>query len=254
MLQSSLVADYFGNLGYIIPIATIFGVPMLPRARFLQLSAANVIAICLSAAVNLLAMYTSIAARQNTATPPPGPTRRPAAVQLLPVCRSRHLALRAGVGCQCRAARFPSLNLPTVIYTILASTALSSVVILGTMTQAEVLIRQLLVALLVGHAFAMAVNLLVFPLSSRKMALGKTMQMMAALKGIMKAQVVYVESVSKVRRLFRTTGREGRRNGSVSAGKGGKKLARVQKRSISWQLKPKVFERPFEVLFSCLVP
>ena len=191
------MAVYFGNVGYIAAIATVFGVAMLPRARFLQTAAANCLAICLACAVNMLAMYTAIAARTNT-TPPSTAPPQPG----LPPYNSSQSAVSAiWLFAQVWAVNgvrvhWPSLNLPTVVYTIITSTSLSSSVRFTSVTQAENFSRELLVAFLGAQAIVIAISLLVFPLSCRTMALGKSMQLMGTLKGVMKAQVAYLEAIA----------------------------------------------------------
>ncbi|KAH8893538.1 hypothetical protein GQ53DRAFT_805683 [Thozetella sp. PMI_491] len=226
ILQSSVVTGYFTNVGYLMPIASIFAVPMLPRARFMQGLAVNTVLVCLSAAVNLLAMYTCIEARKNTTVP--GATAAPLGPGLPPYNSSQSAVaaiwLFVQVWCVNTArARWPSLMLPAVVYTIIASSALSSVVVMTQFSLAERLIRQMLVAMLGAFALALAASLLVFPLSCRTMAFGKVAQLMEAFKGILCAQVAHAGT-------YAGSGDEGSAEESPAEKEGVKKQKKAKKR------------------------
>jgi len=64
--QADAVANYFTTLGYLVAIASILAVPIMPRAKFLQNLLFNTIAVCIGAAVALLAIWTGVQARNHT--------------------------------------------------------------------------------------------------------------------------------------------------------------------------------------------
>jgi len=72
--QADAVANYFTTLGYLVAIASILAVPIMPRAKFLQNLLFNTIAVCIGAAVALLAIWTGIQARDHTQAPGTPPT------------------------------------------------------------------------------------------------------------------------------------------------------------------------------------
>jgi len=72
--QADAVANYFTTLGYLVAIASILAVPIMPRAKFLQNLLFNTIAVCIGAAVALLAIWTGIQARNHTQAPETPPT------------------------------------------------------------------------------------------------------------------------------------------------------------------------------------
>ena len=85
--QNSSVARHYSTIGYLIPIMSLFVVPIMPRARFLQnlvvtcvkplhpfrlrapiwlTNSGLQLLTCFAAAISLLFMWTAIKARQNT--------------------------------------------------------------------------------------------------------------------------------------------------------------------------------------------
>jgi len=64
--QSNVVADEFTTLGYLVAIASILAIPIMPRAKFLQNLLFNVLATCVGAAISLLAIWSGVQARHHT--------------------------------------------------------------------------------------------------------------------------------------------------------------------------------------------
>ncbi len=64
--QSPAVHQYFTNLGYLIPLVTLLAMAILPRGKYIKNLILNSLAICLSGAVGLLVLWSSIQARKNT--------------------------------------------------------------------------------------------------------------------------------------------------------------------------------------------
>lgn len=69
--QATPVADTFTTLGYLVAIASLLSMPILPRAKFIENMILNVFTICLSAAVSVLANWTAQQARLHTQGPQP---------------------------------------------------------------------------------------------------------------------------------------------------------------------------------------
>jgi hypothetical protein len=163
MYQSPAVAAQSTTLGYLTAIMSILGFPIMPRGKFIQTMSLNILGVCLGAAVNLLALYTAIRARQNTAAPgaPPNAYNSSASA----VCAIWFMVQIYLVN-YLRAAR-PQFQFPAIVYSIFAIVAMSYGPTFPSMTYAISFAERLIEAFFTGFALATAVHFFIFPLSSR---------------------------------------------------------------------------------------
>ncbi|KAK3952214.1 hypothetical protein QBC32DRAFT_145674 [Pseudoneurospora amorphoporcata] len=166
MCQSHSVANYFGTVGYLVAIISVVAIAILPRGKFLMSTVLNLLAICFGAAVSMLALFTAIKAREHT-TPADAP------VSPVPTYNSSQSAVCAvwlffniWLGNVVRA-KIPAFNLPVLTYSIFINIAGTYGPLMATQAAVNSFIRRLLTAMLCAFAIALAVNLLVFPVSSR---------------------------------------------------------------------------------------
>lgn len=197
--QSTRVANYFTTLGYLIPIASILALPIAPRAKFLQNLVFNTFAVCLGAAVSLLAIWTGVQARHHTApnAPPTAFNSSQAAVSAIWLMFEVYLINTI------RSAR-PQFVFPAVLTSIFAVVSMTYSPSFPTIAAGESFARRLLVAFLAGFAIALGVNLFIFPVSSRKVVFKEMTGYIMSFRGIMKAQNNYFESLQTVD-MFRET-------------------------------------------------
>jgi len=178
MYQTTVISSYFRTLGYLIAIISVLCVPILPRAKFLQVFALNLFAMCLGAAISMLAIWSAIKARSD-----PPSTASPATALTAPPYNSSQSAV-CGVwlffsiwAANFLRAALPSFTLPAIIYSIFISIATTTGATLPTTARAEAFVKQLLCAMLFGLGLATGVSFLIFPITSR-------MVVMAELKAI----------------------------------------------------------------------
>jgi hypothetical protein len=67
--QSKNVSNIYGTIGYLVPIISVIALPILPRAKYLQSTILNVLAVCVGAAMALLGIWSGLKARENTSSP-----------------------------------------------------------------------------------------------------------------------------------------------------------------------------------------
>ena len=113
LYQSHAAAAQYQTLGYLVAISSILGFPIMPRGKFIQTMTLNVFAICLGAAVNLLALFCVTKARAHTTPPGPPQTYNAAASA---VC-GLWLVLQVYIINTVRAAR-PQFQFPAILCTI----------------------------------------------------------------------------------------------------------------------------------------
>ncbi|KAK4955886.1 hypothetical protein LTR10_006825 [Elasticomyces elasticus] len=194
MYQSRAVATQYSTLGYLVAIMSILGFAIMPRAKFLQTMALNIVATCLAAAVNLLALYCVTQARLHTT-----PTGRPLQgynSSASAVC-ALWLIIQIYLANVIRAAR-PQFQFPVIIYSIFVSVSCTYGVEFPNMVAAISFMRRLLEAFLTGFALATATNLFIFPVSSRKVVFKEMTGYLMCLSGMVKAQTAYMQSMETI--------------------------------------------------------
>lgn len=205
--QSPDIAATYGALGYLVPMyeaflsvltvfsdvlysVTVLSMCILPRAKFIQNLVFNVLAICIGSAVGLLGLWSGIQARLHTT---------PAGLQVLynssqsAVC-AIWLVINIWLVNFLRA-KIPALQFPVIMYSIFTNVAFTFGPFFQAFDQAEALIKQLLNSFLTAFAICAAVSIIVFPVTSRTVVFGEMTGYIEAVKGTIKAQSAYLQSL-----------------------------------------------------------
>ncbi|CAK7207995.1 hypothetical protein SEUCBS139899_010829 [Sporothrix eucalyptigena] len=170
MCQSTVAADYFQPLSFLISISAILGFAIMPRGKFLKNLVLNIIFVCLSASMAMLTLYSAIKARQHTTPAGESP--------IDPLTGSvRYNSSQSAVcgvwlfaniwAVNFLRAKLPAFGVPVIMYSILFNVSSTFGTRFATVADAESFIKKILSAMLTGLAFATGANLLVFPSSSR---------------------------------------------------------------------------------------
>jgi hypothetical protein len=192
--QSTAVAHYFTTLGYLVAIASILAVPIMPRAKFLQTLLFNVLATCVGASISLLALWTSIQARNHTQAP--GTPLTAFNSSQAAVC-AIWLFFEVYLINTIRSAK-PQFVFPAILTSIFAVVSMSYGPSFPTMASAISFARRLLVAFLTGFGIATGVSLFVFPVTSRKVVFKEMTGYVMSLRGVLKAQMGFFQSLETV--------------------------------------------------------
>lgn len=194
MLQAPPVAAYFSTLGYLIPIISVFAMAILPRGKFLMNLMLNALAICVGAAVSMLALWSALQARINTT---PAETQ-PTALRTYNSSQSAVCAvwLFANIwfGNVVRA-KLPAFNLPVIIYSIFVNVSATIGPSMTTNAAVQFFIQELLTAMLTALALALGVNTLVFPVSCRLVVFKEFAGAFGLLRKLVLLQKVYLSSL-----------------------------------------------------------
>ncbi|KAK0704607.1 hypothetical protein B0H67DRAFT_603686 [Lasiosphaeris hirsuta] len=196
MYQAPLVSGYFTTLGYLAPITSVLALAMLPRSKFLMNMLLSLLCVCFGAAISLLALWSAIQARIHTTPAGTEPTTHHVYNSSQSAVLGIWLFANIYVGNVVRA-KSPSFNLPIIIYSIFVNVASTYGTFLSTTAQAEAFVEKLLVVMLVGLALALAINILVFPVSSRLVVFKELAGGIGLLKktiSLQKAYLVRLES------------------------------------------------------------
>ncbi|OAL36805.1 hypothetical protein AYO20_03860 [Fonsecaea nubica] len=193
--QDTSVADHYSTIGYLIPIMSLFVVPILPRARFLQNFFVTCFLTCFAAAISLLYMWTAIKARKNTTHisaeqrsngPVPG-------AQIVPynaaasACLAVWFFFWLWAYNTFRAFR-PQYFLPLIVFGIYINITAVYGAIFPEMEQVYSLTRRLLDTFFVGFGLAFAVHFLVLPITSRDLATMILTEYLHVLKNVIDAK------------------------------------------------------------------
>ncbi|KAK0637430.1 hypothetical protein B0T17DRAFT_485663 [Bombardia bombarda] len=194
MYQAAPVAAYFSTLGYLVPIISVIALAILPRGKFLMNLFLNLIVVCFGSAIALLALWSSIKAREHTTPPGTPPTLlAPYNSSQSAVCA---IWLFANIWfCNVVRAKLPSFNLPVIIYSILVNISATFGPFMATTPAAIAFVKQLLTAMLVALALATGVNLFVFPVSSRLVIFKEFAGAIGLLKKVVALQKAYLVKI-----------------------------------------------------------
>ncbi|CAK4030632.1 hypothetical protein DOTSEDRAFT_68258 [Lecanosticta acicola] len=189
--QAPDVANQYQTIGYLIAIASILGMCIMPRGKFLQSMLLNIIGIGIGASVNLLALYCGIQARLHTTAPgapPTGYNSSQSAVLAVWLFVQTYLtnALRA---------RLPQFQFPVILYSIFTIVSLTYGTQFPSMTYAVSFMERLLEGFLTGFGLATAVALFFVPVSSRTVVFKEMSGYLNVLGGMLKGQGAYLASL-----------------------------------------------------------
>ncbi|KAF2719769.1 hypothetical protein K431DRAFT_227843 [Polychaeton citri CBS 116435] len=203
--QAHRWADFFVTIGFLIAVATVISVVIMPRAKFIQNIFFNILFICVGSLVTLLALYCTIQARHNTETyPGNGPTSGVVTegVQTVQynssasVVAAIWLVVQLFIISALRAAR-PQFTVPGICWAIFANVGMVYAPQFADMTAAEDFLRRLLIAFIVGFAIGTGVSLLIFPLTTRGIVFKTTVSYANALIEVLHANIDYMRSLEQ---------------------------------------------------------
>ena len=194
--QAPTVSSYFSTLGYLVPIISVIALTMLPRGKFIMNLLLSLLAVCVGSAVSMLALWSAVEARHHTMPPgtPPSPVPAYNSSQSA-VCAVWLFANIWFVNIV--RAKLPAFNVPVIIYSILVNISATFGPSMTTTIAAEQFIKQLLAPMLVALDLATAVNLFVFPVSSRMVVCKEFAGAIGLLRktvSLQKASLVRIES------------------------------------------------------------
>lgn len=198
ILQSATVANYFTTLGYLVGIMSILSLPILPRGKFLQTLFLNVLFACVGAAVALLIMWSALQARLHTESRPYDPSTG------LPPYNSSQSAVAAVWlftviwFANTIRAQHPSMNVPVIVFSIFTNISATYAPIMTSNTAFIALVKRLLTAMLAAFGIGFATSLLVLPVPSRKVSFGQMKGLMMLLRGAVKQEKLYIQSLERV--------------------------------------------------------
>ncbi|PWW80177.1 hypothetical protein C7212DRAFT_273804 [Tuber magnatum] len=159
--QATPVAKTYSTLGYLVTIVAALSLCILPRAKLVQLTVQNSIAVALAAATSLLGVWTATRARAHY-TSPPGQAYNASASAVSAVWLFVTIWLA-----NLLRARIPSLSIPVIMYTVFVSIIFTSGG-LYTMPRAITTVVLMLKCFFTGYGLAFAVGMVVFPVNCRQ--------------------------------------------------------------------------------------
>lgn len=184
------VAHEYTTLGYLVAIISILGFAIMPRSKFFQMMIFDILAVCIAACFALLTMFSSVKARQHTATKSDSYNSSASAVsgvwlffQIWMVHTFR--------------AKYPQLQFPVIIYAIFANISSVYAPTMMNMSSAINLVERLLKAFLTGLGVSTAVSMLILPMTSRQAVFKQMAGYIGGLRSALNAHALYFESLEK---------------------------------------------------------
>jgi hypothetical protein len=178
-----------GFLIYIYSL-TVLSMCILPRAKFIQNLVFNILGICIGSAVGLLGLWSAVQARAHTTQTGPVGLYNSSQSAVCAIWLVANIWLA-----NLLRAKMPALQFPVIMYSIFTNVAFTFGPLFQTFDQAEALIKLLLDSFLTSFAISTAVSFIVFPVTSRTVVFGEMTGYIGALKGTIKAQSAYLQSL-----------------------------------------------------------
>ena len=177
MYQAQPFTDIFSTLNTLVPIIALCCPYTMPKAQFLQALWLNLIFTVLACAMSFLGAYTCIRARLMSEDTPASDHYNSSASAVCAIFLFFNIytinAMRAAI---------PSMLYPSICYSTFIGIIFTSIHLYPIMYTSTWLIWKLAVSYLFGFALALAVALLVFPLSNRSMAFVQEAKFLGAIR------------------------------------------------------------------------
>ncbi|KAF2667026.1 hypothetical protein BT63DRAFT_427445 [Microthyrium microscopicum] len=176
MAQATSIASMLGTLGYLSAIISLFSMPILPRAKYLQGLVINATGMAIAVAGSLLTIYCVTEARRHTSPPAtaaagapvgttPSQTQVPYNASASAVA-AVWLFFWIWLGNVVRH-RLPQAQQACIMFCILTTVSTMNSPLFPTMTYAITFIKTLLKAVFLGLGIATGVALFIVPVASR---------------------------------------------------------------------------------------
>lgn len=207
LYQADSFSNLFTNIGYLIAIVSILSVVFRPRATYLQSLLLNLVFVCTTSAIVVLALFSIIKARENNPQPQfrNDETGGLVAANILTSPYNSNSAAVSGAWLFVLIYALATLRamgkqymISAIMGSILANVSMVYAPQLANMTIGLAYIRTFLSAFLVGMAIATAVALFVFPASSRDVIFEDTVQCITCIRSALSANVTYIKSLEHV--------------------------------------------------------
>lgn len=173
-------------------IVSILGFAIMPRAKFIQMMIFDILAVGVAACLGLLTMYSSVKARQNTATPNATDSYNSSAAAVSGVWLFFQIWL-----VHTFRAKYPQFQFPVIIYAIFANISSVYAPQMQDMPAAFSMIRRLVGTSLAGLAISTATSLLILPMTSRKAVFKQMAGYIGSLRSALNAHAAYFETLER---------------------------------------------------------
>ncbi|KAL1892005.1 hypothetical protein Sste5346_007349 [Sporothrix stenoceras] len=201
--QSTAFSQQYSTLGYLVPIVSVMTVAVMPRGKFIQTLTLNVLSVSFGAALALLVLYSGVKARAHTS----GPLTPEELAAYQATGRPPYNSSQSAVCAiwlvfsiwliNMIRAKLPTMNLPSIVFSILINVSCTTGPTLINMTQAMAVVKQIYTAMLTAMALSAGVSLLIFPISSRKILMAQTAGAIGLLRKAVVLQGAYLRGLER---------------------------------------------------------
>lgn len=189
--QNQAAAETYGSLGYLASLATLLACGWLPLAKYIQNLLVSLIAVSLSAIINLIALISGLKARRMDGYMPPESSSASQRV----VC-AVWLLVQIYAASYYKSA-YPQYGYAALSYEIIAIVATTSGADYTMITEATTFIRTILLNFLTGFAITSFVVIALWPVTCRKIALNDMKSYIESIRSVLMAQIDYMAEVEK---------------------------------------------------------
>ncbi|KAE9381490.1 hypothetical protein N431DRAFT_458077 [Stipitochalara longipes BDJ] len=196
IFQSQKVAVHYQNLGYLIIIVSVTTVPILPRGKFLLNLFLSLLLTCFAAGMVCLGQWAGVKAREHTTPPGASPAVANGYNSSASAVNAIFLMFNIFLISVLRALR-PVFAIPGIQYTVFVMVGFIYGPQEPTVHRSQLFLKELLYSFLTGQAISTGVSLLIIPVSSRKVFFGETTGFLQSCRGLLKAQMGFIQVMSR---------------------------------------------------------
>ncbi|EAW13475.1 uncharacterized protein ACLA_055220 [Aspergillus clavatus NRRL 1] len=196
MHQSSAVADITTTIGYLAALMSIVAQALMPRAKFMKIMLFNLIAVCVSASLCCLAVFSAVKARQHATPPDASESVRNGYNSDACAVSGVWLIVMIWAANTLRAWRPMELQDTMVAFSIFSCVTMTRGGMFITVPQGLDFINRLLKGFLLGFAVATGVSLFILPITSRGNVFHDIRNYVTQIDTLMQAQISFVEGTS----------------------------------------------------------
>ncbi|KAK2791372.1 hypothetical protein FQN53_004553 [Emmonsiellopsis sp. PD_33] len=190
--QSNAVANLTENYGFFAPIIAVHSQCLMPRAKFMKIMLFNLLATCVAASLCCLGIYCTVKAREHT-------TPAGSSSDIVTGYNSSASAVAAiwfifdiWIGNTLRNYRPAELQAPMVAFSIYVAALMTRAGQIVKLADGLRIVKQLLLAFLIGFAIGTGTSLLVLPVTSRSILFHSLKPYPKTVKALLDAQIAYV--------------------------------------------------------------
>ncbi|KAJ5979646.1 hypothetical protein N7481_006944 [Penicillium waksmanii] len=191
--QSTAISNITTTIGYLSALISVLSQGLMPRAKFMKIMFFDLLSTCVSASICCLAVFCAVKARQHNTPHNASEAVRNGFSSDACAVSAIWLIFMIWAANSLRALKPMELQDPMVAFSIFASVTITRAGMFTSLSEGLEFISRLLKGFMIGFAIAAGVSLLILPITSRGNVFQDMKRYVAAVEGVLDAQIAFDE-------------------------------------------------------------